>query len=300
MAAKSNYFIGNDQSQWHSAVPNFQRVRQNGLYPGVDLVYYGNQEQLEYDLTAQPGADTTRIRLQIEGATRVELDPATGDLVLVDAVGNPLRLLKPVVYQTGENREKTSISAAYALSANNTVSFVLGDYDRARPLVIDPQVVYSTVFGGTQPSQTGYSVGNTYTGMTVDSNGFVYLGGITSAINLPTTTGAYQPACDELVSGGVTTCSNFFVAKFDPTQSGAASLVYSTYIGGATTGVTAAFQALTQYRSPIWPWMPTETRTSPEAPIPTTIPLRPMRMLRPATLLALRPEAVVPSAFSPS
>jgi hypothetical protein len=237
MTAKSNYFIGNDQSQWHSGVPNFQRVRQNDLYPGVDLVYYGNQEQLEYDLTAQPGADTTNIRLRIEGANKVDLDPATGDLVLVDAVGSPLRLLKPVVYQADRNQDRTSISAAYALSAHNTVSFLLGDYDHTRPLVIDPQVMYSTVFGGTMPATTGYGAGNLYTGMTVDQYGFVYLSGTTTTINLPTTTGAFQPACNEYVSGSTAQCSNFFVAKFDPTQSGVASLVYATYIGGNTTGV---------------------------------------------------------------
>jgi len=231
MAAKSNYFIGNDQSRWHTNVANFQRVRQSNLYPGVDLVYYGNQQQLEYDLTVQPGASPSTIRLQIEGANCVKLDKATGDLILVDAIGSPLRLLKPVVYQLGDNKAQTSISGAYVLSAQNTVSFVLGDYDHSRPLVIDPEVLYSTMFGGTTPpSGGGYSQSNVYTGMTVDSNGDVYLSGITSNTVLPTTAGAFQSNCNLYDSGQL--CSNFFVAKFDPTQSGAASLIYATYIGG--------------------------------------------------------------------
>jgi hypothetical protein len=232
MAGRSNYFIGNDQSHWHTGVANFQRVQQRDLYPGVDLVYYGNQQQLEYDLTVQPGASPSRIRLAIEGAKSVALDKATGDLVLVDAVGSPLRLLKPVVYQLDDKQARTSIAGAYVLSAQNTVSFVLGDYDHSRPLVIDPEVVYSTMFGGTtlQTANEGTSPNNLYTGMTVDSNGDVYLSGVTSTINLPATAGAFQSTCNLYDSGAL--CSNFFVAKFDPTQSGPASLIYATYIGG--------------------------------------------------------------------
>ena len=232
MAGRSNYFIGNDQSHWHTGVANFQRVQQRDLYPGVDLVYYGNQQQLEYDLTVQPGASPSRIRLAIEGAKSVALDKATGDLVLVDALGSPLRLLKPVVYQLDNKQARTSIAGAYVLSAQNTVSFVLGDYDHSRPLVIDPEVVYSTMFGGTtlETANEGTSPNNLYTGMTVDSNGDVYLSGVTSTINLPATAGAFQSTCNLYDSGAL--CSNFFVAKFDPTQSGPASLIYATYIGG--------------------------------------------------------------------
>ena len=228
MAAKSNYFVGNDQSLWHTGVTNFQRVRQSELYPGVDLVYYGNRQQLEYDLTVQPGASPANIRLRIEGAASVAIDQSTGDLVLKDAVDSPLRLLKPLVYQNGA-QQKTSIPARYLLSAHNTVSFALGDYDHSRPLIIDPEVIYSTVFGGTETT-TGSSSTNLYAGMTVDSKGFVYLSGLTGGFNLPATMGAYQTTCDATAVG----CASFFIAKFDPTQSGAASLIYATYIGGTT------------------------------------------------------------------
>jgi hypothetical protein len=232
MTGRSNYFIGNDQSRWHTGVENFQRVQEKDLYPGVDLVYYGNQQQLEYDLTVHPGASPSAIRLAIEGAKSVSLDKETGDLVLVDAVGSSLRLLKPVVYQLDDNLARTSISGAYAISSQNAVSFVLGDYDHSRQLVIDPEVVYSTMFGGTtlETANEGTSPNNLYTGMTVDSNGDVYLSGVTSTINLPATAGAFQSTCNLYDSGAL--CSNFFVAKFDPTQSGPASLIYATYIGG--------------------------------------------------------------------
>jgi len=190
MTGRSNYFIGNDQSRWHTGVENFQRVQENDLYPGVDLVYYGNQQQLEYDLTVHPGASPSAIRFAIEGAKSIALDKATGDLVLVDAVGSPLRLLKPVVYQLDDNLARTSISGAYAISSQNAVSFVLGDYDHSRQLVIDPEVVYSTMFGGTtlETASEGTSPNNLYTGMTVDSNGDVYLSGVfmTAAHSAPT------------------------------------------------------------------------------------------------------------------
>jgi hypothetical protein len=232
MAARSNYFIGNEQSHWHTDVANFLRVRQNNLYPGVDLVYYGNQQQLEYDLTVHPGANPSAITLQIEGANGIKLDKASGDVVLVDAIGSPMRLLKPVVYQPGGYQQKTAVSGSYSLSKSNTVSLVLGDYDHSRPLIIDPEVVYSTMFGGTtlQTANEGTTPNNLYTGMTVDSAGDVYLSGVTSTINLPATMGAFQSGCNLYNSGAL--CSNFFVAKFDPTQSGPASLIYATYIGG--------------------------------------------------------------------
>lgn len=233
IAGNSNYFIGQDPSHWRSSVPNYQRVKLNHLYPGVDLVYYGNHDQLEYDLTVAPGADPGVIRLHIDGAKHVRLDKATGDVIVRDAVGSEMRLRKPLVYQ-GPANQKTehAVAGHYILSERNTVSFAVGAYDHARPLVIDPNVVYSTVFGGSVTS--GSYASNLLTGMAVGSSGFVYLHGITNFTNLPTTYGAFQPACNE---ASATQCSNFFVAKFDTTKSGAASLVYATYIGGSETKI---------------------------------------------------------------
>jgi hypothetical protein len=231
LRGKSNYLIGNDRSQWHSNVPNYQRVKEDSLYPGVDLVYYGNHEQLEYDLTVAPGADPGAIRLEIDGAKRLRIDKATGDLIVLDQVGGVLRFRKPVVYQNN-GEKKNMVAGSYVLIASDKVSFSLGEYDHARPLVIDPYVVYSTVIGGSKTS-SGASSTDYYEGMAVDQNGYVYLLDLTNAVDVPTSTGAFQPSCN--TSSSPSQCSNFLVAKFDTTQSGADSLLYATYIGGHST-----------------------------------------------------------------
>ena len=247
---KSNYLIGNDSAKWHSNVPNYQRVREDSLYPGVDLVYYGNQQQLEYDLNIAPGADPAAIKLAIDGAKKLIIDKVTGDLVILDEVGSELRLRKPTVYQQ-DGEQKNTVAGSYVLSADNTVSFALGGYDRAKPLVIDPTVVYSTLFG----SATGTDCYNSncndsFAGMAVDSGGDVYLLITTYAMDVPTTTGAYQTSCNTSQINSSAYCFSFVVAKFDPTQSGAASLIYSTYFGGATL---KGMQGQGGYLSDIYP-----------------------------------------------
>jgi hypothetical protein len=227
IAGKSNYFIGNDSSQWHTKIANYERVKYRGVYPGVDVIYYGNHERLEYDLTVAPGADPNAIHLHFAGASRVRIDKQSGDL-LVRSRDGEVRFRRPEVYQEDGAAVET-IAGAYVLSARNTVSFAVGEYDHSRELVIDPYVMYSTVFGGSTAAASFPS--NILTGMAVDSNGFVYLHGITNFTNLPTSAGAFQPSCN-LLTGNVQ-CSNFFVAKFDTTKSGAASLVYATYLGGS-------------------------------------------------------------------
>ncbi len=226
IAGKSNYFIGNDASQWHTGIANYERVKYSGVYPGVDLVYYGNHERLEYDLVVAPGADPNAIHLHFAGKSRLHIDKQSGDLLVRNRSGE-VRFHKPDVYQQ-DGALQQAIAGSYILSSKNTVSFAVGDFDHTRKLVIDPYVVYSTVFGGS--TATGLA-SNLLTGMAVDSSGFVYLHGITNFTNVPTTEGAVQPACNLLT--GNTQCSNFFVAKFDTTKSGAASLVYATYLGGS-------------------------------------------------------------------
>ncbi len=225
VAGKTNYLIGDDSSQWHTNVANYTQVKYDDVYPGIDLVYYGNQQHIEYDLTVAPGADPRAIRLRFQGASRLRLDSATGDLIARSGSNGQIRFRKPVIYQN-DGDQLLPVSGAYVLSARNTVSFALGDYDHTRPLVIDPYVVYSTMYGGSTAGT--FDVAN-YNGMAVDGQGFVYLQGITSTANLPTTSGSFQPTCN---LASPTQCSNFFVAKFDTTKSGAASLVYATYIGG--------------------------------------------------------------------
>ena len=211
MPGKSNYFIGNDPKQWRANVANYTKVRYDRMYPGVDLVYYGNQRQLEYDFVVAPGADPSRIRLKFRGAGTLRIDDK-GDLVL-GAGDEQVRLQKPQVYQEASGTRKI-VEGSYFATAN-IVRFRVGDYDHSRALIIDPTLDYSTTFGG-----SGYDQGN---GIAVDSSGNAYVAGFTASSNFPTTTGAFQTA----YGGGD---YDAFVTKLNATGTG---LVYSTYFGGS-------------------------------------------------------------------
>src|SRR5215831_18365755 len=140
----SNYFLGNDPKRWHRNVAQYARVRYASVYPGVDLVYYGSQGQLEYDFEVAPGADPKNVQLKFDGAQKLELDGH--DLVLSTADGS-LRLEAPRVYQTVGHSRKP-VDGKFVLLAQNTVGFELGAYDRNQRLVIDPVLSYSTYLGG--------------------------------------------------------------------------------------------------------------------------------------------------------
>jgi hypothetical protein len=202
----SNYFLGNEPSKWLTNVPNYGEVAYQNVYPGVNLVYYGNQGQLEYDFVLAPGADAGAIRLSVQGAQSVRLD-AQGDLVLHTAGGDVVQHA-PVVYQNiGGQRQ--AVAGRFVLEGNGQVGFRVGAYDRSAPLVIDPVLVYSTYLGG--------SGNDSAAGIAVDSAGNAYITGSTNSTNFPTV-GALQ-----------TTPSGRFVSKLN--ASGTA-LVYSTYLGG--------------------------------------------------------------------
>jgi hypothetical protein len=145
LAGKSNYFIGQDSRKWHKGISNFTKVRYQGIYRGIDLTYYGNQHQLEYDFVIQPGTDAKQIALGFTGADDIRVDEA-GDLVLTIA-GREIRQQKPYAYQE-VNGAKREVSSRFALTSKNEIGFELGEYDATRPLVIDPVLVYSTYFGG--------------------------------------------------------------------------------------------------------------------------------------------------------
>src|SRR2546425_1653009 len=211
LPGKSNYFIGNDPKEWRTNVPNYARVKYRNVYPGVDLLYYGNQRQLEYDFVVRPGADPSRIVLGVQGADRLEVD-AQGDLVLDTAVG-PIHQRKPVIYQEIDG-DKKEIAGAYVLTGRHQVGFRVAAYDASQPLVIDPVLVYSTFLGGSGLDQ-GF-------GIAVDATGNAYVTGVTVSIPFPTVTGAFQTT-----SGG---SQDVFVTKLNPAGS---ALVYSTYIGGS-------------------------------------------------------------------
>ena len=245
LPGKVNYLTGRDPRKWRTNIPTYAKVRCRGVYPGIDLLYYGSQQQLEYDFVVAPGADPERIRLAFSGADGLSVDPA-GDLV-VRLAGGEVRFRKPHVYQQSGGR-RTEIASAWALggegfrvqgsgtrgtqhATRNTVrsadrkskienrksaTFRLARYDRARPLVIDPVLDYATYLGG--------GGDETPKAIAVDADRCAYLAGITDGGALPTTEGAFQAA----PRGD----ADSFVAKL---SEDGGQLLYCTYFGGTGT-----------------------------------------------------------------
>jgi hypothetical protein len=208
LPGKVNYFLGNNPSQWRTDVPTFARVEYQAVYPGIDLVYYGSQQQLEYDFNVAGGADPGAIRLNFNGADTVRLD-AGGNLVLTTGDG-PVLQHKPVLYQDIAGHRQV-VSGGYVVQGRQ-VGFWVGAHDLSRPLVIDPVLSYSTYLGG-----SGTDEGN---GIAVDASGNAYVTGSTTSVNFPTKN-AFQSN-----NGGL---GNAFVTKLNASGS---ALIYSTYLGG--------------------------------------------------------------------
>jgi hypothetical protein len=162
---KSNYFRGNDPKKWQTNVPQYARVRYTNVYPGMDLVYYGNQRELEYDFVLRPGADPGQIRLGIQGAKELRLEH--GDLVLSCPEGEVL-LRRPHIYQDANGKQRET-HGHYVINNKSEVGFRVASYDRARTLVIDPVLAYSTYVGGSK-EESGASIA-------VDSAGNAYIAG---------------------------------------------------------------------------------------------------------------------------
>ena len=278
LGVDTNYMVGG-RKQWHTA-PNYARLRYHAVYPGVDIVYYGNQGQLEYDFMLEPGANPDAIRLEFAGADSLSIT-ADGDLA-IDAGGSQVVQKKPVIYQDGRR-----IAGRYTLAARNQAGLLLEKYDPARPLVIDPILLYCTYIGTSGQDQITamkmgpkgrlYITGSTNTGglqtidgaysdhplglvdiflaivdttpngnnalvylsylggsnndvpmgLDVDSNGLAYMTGYTTSTNFPMAGNSVQ-------STGAASTQDAFVAVIDPSQYGGVSLVYSTFLGGAT------------------------------------------------------------------
>src|ERR1035441_2580469 len=223
-----SYFVGNDPKNWHSGIPTFGKVKYPQVYPGVDLVFYGNQRQLEYDFVVAPGADPSRIAWRIDGA-RAHVD-SQGNLVL-SAPNGPASFKKPVLYQLdGDN--KTSVDGSFAV-AGNQVRFRVGSYDHSRALIVDPVLSYASYLAGTGADTIGIATGpgNLQAGVSqalaVDSAGSVYVTGSTLSVDFPTKSPIQGAPPPKQVAPGE--WASAFVTKFSPDGS---SLVYSTYLGG--------------------------------------------------------------------
>jgi hypothetical protein len=246
LPGKSNYFIGNNPAKWHRNVPQFARVRYLNVYPGIDLVYYGNQGRLEYDFEVAPGADPRQVVLRFQGLNQLRLH-ADGNLLIAMSSGS-LRLEAPRVYQR-IGQEPKPVAGRFALLGKDKVGFELGPYDPSRALVIDPVLTYSTYLGGSGNEGCSVIAGIVIAGIpsppsgcpaiAVDSaNGIggpgnIYVAGSTTSSNFRTTTGVFQPS---LAGGTGPNHANLFLSKFDPTG---ATLIFSTYLGGDGTDTSA-------------------------------------------------------------
>ena len=229
LPGKSNYFIGNDPKKWRADVSNYARVRYEGVYPGVDLIYYGNEEQLEYDFVVAPGSDPKAITWDLESSADSKFVPvkiaANGDLV-VGVHGQEIRFHKPVAYQEGSITGSISnlpsrqfVDAHYVLKSQNQVGIALSHYDPARALIIDPVIWYSTYLGGSDLDQAS--------GIAVDGSGNVYVTGFTQSLDFPDVN-QIPGACN----GG---CGNGNVVAFvTKINAPGTALLYSTYLGGSS------------------------------------------------------------------
>lgn len=203
-----NYFIGKDPSKWHTNLPTYGKVRYKNIYSGIDLVYYGNQQQLEYDFAVAPGADPRQIQFEIKGASQINLDQQ-GELVL-NVDGATLHFKNPIVYQESDGH-RVPVVGGYAIKDSSHIGFQISDFDSSMPLVIDPVLVYSTYLGGSGTDQP--------TGIAVDSSGDVYIAGYTDSTDFPLAALGSLPSNTDHV----------FVSKLDASGS---NLIYSDYIGG--------------------------------------------------------------------
>lgn len=216
LPAVTNYMVG-PRDQWRQGVGNYARVRYREVYPGIDVVYYGTQNQLEYDFVLAAGANPDAIRMKFKGDVQVSLTKE-GDLAL-ESEGAQVLQKAPSIFQ-----DKRQIQGRYTLLANNEVGFRVARYDRARPLTIDPILLYCNYIGT--------SGGDQVTAVKLTSNGLLYVTGWTTTAEFTTIDGAYSDH-----SLGLT---DIFLAIFDATANGNFTLKYFSYLGGSNNDLPLA------------------------------------------------------------
>ncbi|MBV8847768.1 MAG: SBBP repeat-containing protein [Bryobacterales bacterium] len=208
---QTNYFVGKD----YRSVQSFSRLQQTGTYKGIDVVYYGDGQRLEYDFNLQPGADPSAIRMRFQGADQVRVNDR-GEIVLKLGTGEVVQNA-PVVYQRVNSKEVVAVESRYRIAENGDIGLLLGDYDRARPVVIDPAMLYGLYLTGSNADAA--------VGVQVDQHGIVYLAGYTYSTDFPLGSNGYQ-----LFPAGAN--RNGWIWKLNPFAPAGQALLYSTYFAG--------------------------------------------------------------------
>lgn len=207
----ANYLLGNDPSRWIRGVPTQSEVVYLDVYPGIDLIFHGNRNQIEHDFHVAPHVKPDQVQFSIKGAQGLRLD-ASGNIE-VSLTHGILVFRKPIAYQESE-WGRMAVESAFVLNGDGSVKFQVGPYDDNRELVIDPVFSFSTYLAG---SSADYP-----TATTTDSSGNVYVTGFTLSSDFP-----IKNAIQSTPNGS----PNAFVSKLDPSGQ---VLLYSTYIGGSS------------------------------------------------------------------
>ena len=218
----SNYLIGKDRKGWHTNVPNYARLKESEVYDGIDMIFYSHGGDLEYDFEVAPGADPNQIRMSFEGADRIRVDKATGDLLMTVSSGAELRQSRPRIYQQIGTR-RVEVAGRYEILDQNQVGFTLASYDRSRVLVIDPAVAFTVFFMGET-----WDYAN---GIALDSAHNAYITGATSSLHFPLVTGFPSRGLGSYHGGG-----DAYIAKVSP----AGTILFSTYLGGSASDSASA------------------------------------------------------------
>ena len=222
LTLRTDYYIG-ARSNWHAGIASYSRVRYRQIYPGVDLVYYGTESQLEYDFVLSPGADPSAVRIRFDGASKLSLNPE-GDLVVNGGEGTVIEK-RPVIYQQDRaSSARTEVKGGYLLLGRNTVGLRLEHYDAKRALIVDPVLAYSTYMGG--------SGADTINAIQTDNQGNLYVAGSTGTSDLVATNEAYSSAN----SGEL----DIFLAVINNAPGAAYGVTFLTYIGGGGNDIPQA------------------------------------------------------------
>ena len=221
LTARANFLMGNDPAFWHTGIPTYQGIVYRSLYSGIDMTYGENNRQFKSEFRIAPGADPDQIRLEYSVADSVRID-ADGDLVIRSGALE-VRDHAPIAYQESSSGARNPVAARYRiLAGGSSIAFDLGDYDPARPLIIDPVITYATYMGGTAQSAI--------TALAVDTSGNLYAAGWTEAVDFPVSN-----AIQAVNRGGV----DAFMFKLNPAGN---ALLYATYIGGRNDDRAAAIR----------------------------------------------------------